>query len=94
LKIVGYIWFDDIVDKLQSKHNVSPPEVQELFLNRPQVRFVEKGHYANENVYFAMGQSDSGRYLIVFFIYKQDRRALIISARDMTRAERKQYGRK
>jgi len=41
-----------------------------------------------------MGQTESGRYLIVFFIYKKDNRALILSARDMTPAERKRYEKK
>jgi uncharacterized DUF497 family protein len=41
-----------------------------------------------------MGQTDSGRYLIVFFIHKKDNRALILSARDMTSAERKRYEKK
>jgi uncharacterized protein len=59
--------------------------------NRPLFRFVEKGHRAGENVYAAMGQTKSGRYLIVFFIYKKDGRIVILSARDMTPAERKRY---
>jgi len=59
--------------------------------NRPYCRFVEKGHRSRENVYAAMGQTDSGRYLILFFVYKKDRRALILSARDMTNTERKRY---
>jgi len=54
-------------------------------------RFIEKGHRSSENVYAAMEQTDSGRYLIVFFVYKSDKRALILSARDMTKSERKLY---
>lgn len=42
-------------------------------------------------MYACMGQTKSGRYLIVFFIYKKDGRALILSARDMTPAERRRY---
>ena len=33
----------------------------------------------------------SGRYLMVFFVYKTDKLALILSARDMTKSERKRY---
>jgi len=33
------------------------------------------------------------RYLIVFFIFKPPRRALIVTAREMTSAERKRYER-
>lgn len=42
-----------------------------------------------KNVYVALGQTLSGRYLIVFFIYKTDKRALILSARYMTKNERR-----
>jgi uncharacterized DUF497 family protein len=36
----------------------------------------------------------SGRYLVVIFIYKPTaRKALVISARDMDKKERKSYGR-
>jgi hypothetical protein len=38
-----------------------------------------------------MGQTQSGRYLIIFFILKKKRDALVLSAREMTRAERKRY---
>ncbi len=68
-------------------------EVREVFDNHPRFRFIEKGHQPGENVYFACGQTDEGRYLIVFFVYKKDRQALILSARDMTRAERRKYER-
>ena len=94
MKITGFIWLDDIVEKLYSKHNVVLAEVREAFDNRPRFRFAEKGHRPGENVYFASGQTDEGRYLIIFFVYKKDKRALILSARDMTRAERRKYERK
>jgi uncharacterized DUF497 family protein len=45
-------------------------------------------------MYSAMGQTEEGRYIIAFFIHKQDGRALIISARTMDEAEKKRYGRK
>jgi uncharacterized protein len=88
LKIEGIIWLDDIVEKLIRKHQVHQGEVREVLCNNPHFRFVEKGHYPEENVYAAMGQTDSGRYLIIFFVYKKDKRILILSARDMTKSER------
>lgn len=94
MKIKGVIWLDDIVEKLRQKHNVSIQEVWEVFADSPQFRFVEKGHRSGENVYFALGQTIGGRYLIVFFIHKKDSRALILSARDMTRKERRKFGHK
>jgi uncharacterized DUF497 family protein len=94
MKIKGFIWLDDIVQKLVWKHSVETDEVRELFLNQPRFRFVEKGHRKDENVYTALGQTDAGRYVICFFVHKTDGRALIVSARDMTAAEKKMYGRK
>jgi len=91
LKIKSLIWLDEIVDKLASKHHVKQDDVREVLLNRPHFRFVEKGHRPEENVYAALGQTESGRYLIVFFVRKRDGRAIILSARDMTSAERKKY---
>lgn len=94
MKIAGFIWLEEIVQKLIWKHSVETEEVREIFLNNPRFRFIEKGHQKDENVYAALGQTDAGRYLICFFIYKIDNRALILSARDMTDSERKRYGRK
>ena len=91
MKIKGIVWFDDIIEKLIRKHSVQQHEPREVLENDPHFRFVEKGHRSGENLYAAMGQTDSGRHLVVFFVYKTDKRALILSARDMTRAERRLY---
>jgi len=89
--IEGLIWLDEIVEKIIRKHRVYQKEVREVLLNKPHFRFVEKGHRSGEDVYAAMGQTDGGRYLIIFFVYRKDKRALILSARDMTQSERKRY---
>ena len=94
MKIVGIIWLMEVVDKLIVKHQVDAYEVEELFGNKPKIRFMEKGQRNNEHVYLALGQSHAGRYLSVLFIHKQTKEALILSARDMATKERKQYGRK
>ncbi len=93
MKIRGIIWFEEIIEKLARRHQVKQDEVREILTQRPFVRFVEKGHRPGENVYAALGRTSSGRYLIVFFVRKRDGRALILSARDMTEAERKHYER-
>ncbi len=91
MKIREIIWIDEIVEKLIIKHNVYQNEVLKIFWNKPYLRFVEKGHYSGESVYSAMSKTDKGRYLIVFFIHKKNKKALILSARDMTKNERKRY---
>jgi uncharacterized protein len=82
---------EDIIEKLGRKHGILPVEVRQVFENHPHFRYVEKGHRPGEKVYYASGQTDEGRYLIIFFVYKKDRHALILSARNMTRAERRKY---
>jgi hypothetical protein len=94
LQIDDFIWLPDIVEKLAVKHDVTQDEVEDVFFNNPRFRFVESGHQTGEDVYSAGGQTDAGRYLIVFFIHKVDHTALILSARDMDRKERRRYERK
>ncbi len=94
MQIDEVIWQSQFVEKLASKHGVKTTEVEEVLANRPYFRFASKGNRSGEDVYSAMGQTDAGRYLIVIFILKQRQRALIISARDMDRKERRYYGTK
>jgi len=94
VQIKGYIWREDTVDKLWWKHHVAIEEVEAVFTNRPRVEKIERGRLQGEDVYAALGQTEAGRYLTVIFIHKQDARALIVTARDMTNQERKRYGRK
>ena len=90
--IDDFIWLPDIVDKLEWKHQVSQADVESVIFGRPLFRKAQKGHVPGEDVYAALGQTETGRYLIVFFIYKLSRKALILSARDMDDRERRQYG--
>jgi hypothetical protein len=94
LKIREIIWLEDIVEKLERKHNVRQEEVTETLKNKPKFCFIEKGHRKGENVYAALGQTYGGRYIILFFVYKGNGQALIISARNMTTSERRFYEQK
>ena len=84
----------NIQDKLESKHNVTRPEVEQVFSAAPKFRFAERGRTRGEHLYRAVGRTNGGRYLVVFFILKADHTALVISARDLSEKERKQYGKK
>ena len=86
---------DSIADKLATKHHITVREARQVLLNMPRIRFAEKGHVENNDVYAAFGQTFGGRYVVVFFVYKPDTAtAIIISARDMSTKERRTYGRK
>jgi uncharacterized DUF497 family protein len=88
------LWIDKFVDKIINKHNVYPEEVEDLLSQSPLIRKLEGGNVKGEDLYIAFGRTSGGRYLSVLFVRKKDKRALIISARDMTKKERKTYGKK
>ena len=92
--IDDFIWLPDIADKISSKHQVTEDEAEEVFFNRPRYRFVEAGYRHGEDVYSAGGQTDAGRYLIVFFVRKSANTALILNARNMDEKERRRYEQK
>ena len=89
--IEGFIWLPDVIDKLEDKHAVRISEVENVFAELPVFNRIQGGHVKGEDLYRALGHSDSGRYLTVFFIYKKTREALVISARDITQKEKRQY---
>ncbi len=91
MEIRRIIWLEDIIDKLLWKHNVEEHEIIEVLENRPIFQLKEAGYIPGENVYAAFGKTTKHRYLSVFFVYTQDKRAIIVSARDMTQKERNKY---
>lgn len=91
MRIKDLIWLEEIVEKLWVKHHVDVAEVRDVLEGRPRFRFVEKGHRRGENLYAALGRTDAGRYLTVFFVLKDNGQALVVSARDMSAADRKRY---
>ncbi len=94
MEINEIIWHYRFVEKLEVKHHVTTDEVEEVLRGRKKVYRVEKGKVEGEDIYLALGQTDTGRYLAIFFILKANHDALPISARDMDQKERRQYGRK
>ncbi len=94
MEIKDLIITSEIFDKLIWKHNVQEFEIREIFRDAPRYRFIEKGRFKGEHMYLVLGVTDPGRYLSVFFVYKKNKNALIVTARDMTDKERKRYAKK
>ncbi|MEK6808598.1 MAG: BrnT family toxin [Nanoarchaeota archaeon] len=94
MEIRDIIWIDLFVDKIWNKHHVEIDEVGEVFKSSPKIRFIEEGDVEGEDMYAAMGQTRNGRYLLVFFVLKKNGSALVVSARDMTKKERRLYEKK
>jgi uncharacterized DUF497 family protein len=93
MELFEVIWKDRFIDKIEAKHRVRTEEVEQVLFGRPHVRWARKGHIKGEDLYTAYGQTAGGRYLIVFFIHKEQLAALPISARDMTDSEQRYYER-
>lgn len=94
VRIREIIWLPEIIEKLGQKHHVVPYEVREALNNKLRIFFRETGYVEGEHLYEALGRTNAGRYLAVFFIRKPTGKALIISAREMNQTERRRYGKK
>jgi uncharacterized DUF497 family protein len=88
------IWLENVVEKLAWKHHVLTNEVEELLKGNCRFFRKETGRVEGEPLYNALGQTENGRFLSVFFIKKLNNKALVITARDMNNSERKRYEKK
>jgi uncharacterized DUF497 family protein len=94
IEVTNLIWLDEFIEKIETKHEVTPEEVEAVLNGKPKIKKMNKGRFRGEHVYRALGQTEAGRHLTVFFIYKRTHQALILSARDMDTKERRQYASK
>lgn len=92
MRINRIIWYREFVEKLWDKHRVEAHEAEEALRNHGRAKRVQRGLVKGEDVYLALGQTDAGRYLAVFFIHKKSHDVIVISARDMDTGERREYG--
>jgi uncharacterized protein len=86
----GFEWDSGNADKNRDKHGVEPGECEEAFFNRPFIVAYDERHSTGECRYYALGLSDSGRPLFIVFTIRE-MRIRVISARDMSRKERRVY---
>lgn len=87
---VGFEWDEGNRPKIREKHKVSGAECEQMFFNHPLVAARDEEHSGEEDRYYALGHTDMGRLLFVVFTIRKE---LVrpISARDMSRKERKVY---
>ena len=89
-KCTGFEWDAGNAEKNWELHRVARTESEQPFFNRPVLVTPDLGHSGDETRYAALGQTNVGRLLTIVFTI---RGALIrvISARDMSRRERRVY---
>lgn len=86
----GFQWDQGNSEKIWTKHRVSPFESEQIFFNQPLIVEEDLQHSQEEARYYTLGQTDTGRFLYVVFTIR-GRQIRVISARDMSRKERRTY---
>ena len=90
-ELEGFEWDSGNSDKNWHNHQVRQSEAEQVLLNRPLVFASDVKHSQAEARYFTLGRTDSGRHLVIVFTTR-GKRVRVISARPMSRAERRVYG--
>jgi hypothetical protein len=49
------IWLEEVEDKIIQKHGVSPEAAEQILSGQPHIRFMERGHRRDEDLYAAFG---------------------------------------
>lgn len=86
----GFEWDAGNADKNWERHGVTQGESEEIFFNRPVLVAADPTHSQGEPRYAALGQTSEGRLLAVVFTIRGTL-IRVISARDMSRRERRRY---
>ena len=89
-KCTGFHWDAGNATKNWQTHQVSQAECEQIFFNQPLLVADDVKHSQHEPRLFALGQTNAGRLLFVVFTIRGDL-IRVISARDMSRAERRAY---
>lgn len=85
----GFEWDAGNWRKSEQKHGIAAAEAEEVLLNDPLCQ-VDLRHSEDEQRYVALGATMDGRRLLVSFTVRHNR-VRIISARSMSRKERRIY---
>ena len=89
--VEGFEWDAGNSEKNWRGHQVRQAEAEQVLLNRPVVLAADLKHSRAEARFHALGRNDNGRYLAIVFTTRGNR-IRVISARPMSRAERRAYG--
>lgn len=87
---VVFEWDKGNIDKNRIKHNVEVKEAEEAFENDPKFLFSDDKHSLEEKRYGIYGRTNNGRKLSIVFIVRNGK-VRVITARDMSKVERRTY---
>lgn len=89
--VTGFEWDEGNSDRNWRRHLVLQAEAEQVFFNLPLVVREDATHSDQEARYFALGQTDAGRKLMIVLTLRGSL-LRVISARPMSRSERRIYG--
>lgn len=81
-------WTEKAEDHIAT-HAVTPDEVEQVVNTRPRLLLMGR-----EGTQYLFGTTDAGRYLLVVLAEAMDGRDYVVTAREMTDAERQAFRRK
>lgn len=90
---IAFDWNRGNINKNLERHNITDQEAEEVFANEPKFILEDEKHSAAEKRYMLWGTTSGGRKLTLIFTARRNK-IRIISARDMSRKERKSYEKK
>ncbi len=93
LKPLKFDWDKGNIEKNWERHKVDFRECEEIFLNKPVKFFPDPKHSKPEKRLVAYGKTNKGRKLTVIFTIR-NKKIRVISARPMSKKERRIYGKK
>ena len=85
----GFDWDAGNRDK-NLKHGVGHWECEQIFFNQPLIVAPDEAHSQEERRFYALGRTDAERLLFAVFTIRQDL-IRVVTARDMSRAEKEVY---
>lgn len=87
---VVFEWNEGNIEKNVIKHDVTTKEAEEAVTNEPTFLFIDEGHSKMEKRHGLYGRTDNGRRLSIVFTIRMGK-VRIITARDMSKKERRAY---
>jgi len=87
---LSFEWDLGNIDKNLKKYNVSCQKSEEVFINQPLLVVEDKNHSKNEKRFHVLGKNNNNRCLFLSITIR-NQKVRIISIRDMSKKEKKEY---
>jgi uncharacterized protein len=90
---IKFQWDQGNIDKNINKHKINNTQAEEVFFNHPIILIEDDKHSQKEKRFMLLGKTDKNKLLTIIFTQRGSQ-IRIISARPMSKKERKFYNEK